>query len=169
MRTSSSSSSGSEAGDRADGGASADRRRPRRVPSWGGVLALLVVPWTVVHYPGGTSLVFPLWSATTNPLHATFLWEFVGRQPGGIETLPPRLFAWPLATLLLVVAVLGAVAGLTGREDRRLTAGALVLAGLVHLRVTLGLSRIGETALPLGPVLAFAVAWWHYAGTTVEI
>ena len=167
MRTSSSSSSGSEAGGRADGGTVPNSGR--RVPSWGGVLALLVVPWTVVHYPGGTSLVFPLWSATTNPLHATFLWEFVGRQPGGIETLPPRLFAWPLATLLLVVAVLGAVAGMAGREDRRLTAGALVLAGLVHLRVTVGLSRIGETALPLGPVLAFAVAWWHYTETTVEI
>ncbi|MFW5920099.1 MAG: hypothetical protein ACOCSF_07935, partial [Halanaeroarchaeum sp.] len=139
MRTSSSSSSGSD-GNR-DGAASTDG--DVRIRSNHGVLALLVVPWTVVHYPGGASLVFPLWSATTNPLHATFLWAFVARQPGGMATLPSRLFAWPLATLLLGVAVLGAVAGLVGREDRRLTAGTHVLAGLVHLRVTLGLAGIG--------------------------
>jgi uncharacterized protein (TIGR04206 family) len=176
MRTSSSSSSGSEGGAGGGGAGIGDTGNDDdgnagshsvRIPSAFAVLALLVVPWTVVPYPSGYSLVFPWGSASTNPLHVTLLWEFLFRYTGGIESLPPRLFAWPLATLLYVVAALGAMAGLLGREDRRLTAGALVLAGFVHLRVTAGLSGIGETAIPVGALLAVVVAAWHYRGSSV--
>jgi len=154
-------------GDAGNGGSRpvGDPRSVRAVSAVG-VIVLLVVPWTVVPFPGGYSLVFPWGSASTNPLHVTPLWEFLFRYTGGIESLPPRLFAWPLATLFYGVAVLGALAGLLGREDRRLTAGALVLAGFVHLRLTAGLSGIGETAIPVGALLAFVVAWWHYRGTS---
>jgi uncharacterized protein (TIGR04206 family) len=166
MKTSSSSSSESEESDRGGGHSTDELWRPGS--SLLGLLALWVVPWTVVPYPSGVNLIFPWASATTNPLHVTPLWWFIARNPGGIEQLPPRLFAWPLATLLLVVAVLGALAGRIGREDRRLTAGVLVLAGVVHLRVTVGLAGIGETAVPIGPLLAFGVASWHYAGSATE-
>jgi uncharacterized protein (TIGR04206 family) len=166
MKTSSNSSSGSEESDRRGDHWTEDLRITDS--SVLGVLMLWVVPWTVISYPSGVNLIFPWASATTNPLHVTSLWAFIARNPGGIEQLPPRLFAWPLATLLLGVAVLGALAGRFGREDRRLTAGALVLAGVVHLRVTVGLTGIGETAVPIGPLLAFGVAWWHYAGSVTE-
>jgi uncharacterized protein (TIGR04206 family) len=63
---------------------------------------------------------------------------------------------------MFVVAMLGAVADRLGPGDRRVTAGALVLAGLVHLRVTIGLATIGETPIPIGALLAFVVAWWYY-------
>jgi uncharacterized protein (TIGR04206 family) len=166
MKTSSSSSSESEESDRRSEHWT-DQLRPSG-SSLFGVLALWVVPWTVIPYPSGVTLIFPWASATTNPLHVTSLWAFIARNPGGIEQLPPRLFAWPLATVLLVGAVLGALAGRFGHEDRRLTAGMLVLAGVVHLRVTIGLAGIGETAVPIGSLLAFGVAWWHYAGSATE-
>jgi uncharacterized protein (TIGR04206 family) len=123
------------------------------------VLASLSVPWTVVVYPGGVDFVFAWGLVNTNPLHlvplSTYLLVYV--DPAG---LPPRLLAWPVATGLVGLAAASAALAAVGREDRRVTAGLLVLGALVHARLTLGFLRLGETVVPLGTGLLLGGAWW---------
>ena len=62
---------------------------------------------------------------------------------------------------MVASAVVGVV---LDREDRRVTAGLLVLAGLTQLSLAYGFSRQpGRFAVPLGTVLCLAVVWWFDA------
>jgi len=124
------------------------------------VLALGLLPWTVVLHPAGVDLLF-LWGlVNSNPWHLTDLFTYLTVYTAGFRSLPARLQAWPVATGLYALAVASATLSVVAdRDDPRLTAGLLVLAGLVHLQVTVGLDRVGERSLPVGAVLAFGVAW----------
>lgn len=146
-------------GDAGEGQGNESEEPTRRVRSlW--VAALGAVPWTVVVYPRGIDLVFPWGLVNTNPLGVVDLASYLLVYTPGIRALPPRLTAWPWSSGLFALAVASAALGLVDREDARVTAALLALAGLVHLRVALGLVRVGELAVPLGTVLSLGGAWW---------
>ncbi|MFC4549222.1 MULTISPECIES: TIGR04206 family protein [Halorussus] len=135
-----------------------DARRRTSIFALLATLALLFVPWTIL---GGRDFVF-LWGlATLDPVHVTTITDYLFVYTAG---LPRRLLAWPVSSLLYLLAVGSAAGGLlVGREDRRVTAGLLVLSGVSHLWFALGMVRRSTlVAIPLGTVLVWAVAWWFY-------
>ena len=136
----------------------ADAGRPTTIFAVLAVLALLLVPWTIL---GGRDFVF-LWGlATLDPVHVTTITDYLFVYTAG---LPRRLLAWPVSSLLYLLAVGSAAVGVAvGKEDRRVTGGLLVLSGVSHLWFALGmLRRSPSTAIPVGTVLVWAVAWWFY-------
>jgi uncharacterized protein (TIGR04206 family) len=129
--------------------------RPRRLAA---VVALGLVPWTVVVYPGGLDLIFPWGLVDPASRSVVDLYTYLFVYTGGPATLPDRLLAWPIASAVYGFGTLGVALGLRGYEDRRVTAGLLFVAGVAHLQVTLGLRRIGADAYPVGAVLSFLLA-----------
>lgn len=126
-----------------------------------GVLA--AVPWTVLLLGGEYTLVFGFGLFNTNPPQLVTLYDYLFRFTAGPSTLPEYLLAWPTSLLLYLGALASALGGVFGYEDRRVTAGLLVLAGLAQVSVALGLSQaIGRLAIPLGTGCLWAVAWWFY-------
>ena len=124
------------------------------------VAVLALVPWTILS--GGVfTLVFPFGLVNATPLHLTTLLDYL-RFTGGFAALPGFLRAWPTSVLLYSGALTSAVGGVFGHEDRRVTGGLLVLAGITHLGLAVGFLRTGRLAIPLGPFLAFVLAWWLY-------
>ena len=127
-----------------------------------GVVALLAVPWSIQVYESGAVTVLFAWgSVTPSVASVTTLADFLLRYTAG---LPEWLYAWPIATLLyglgLVSAALGVVAD---REDVRLTAGLLSLAGVGTLWLAWGFSaQLGRVAVPVGTVALWAVVWLFY-------
>jgi uncharacterized protein (TIGR04206 family) len=123
------------------------------------LLALGVVPWTVVFVGRELTLFFPFGVLNTNPLELTLLAEWFaggGRLPRNPELLP-------LSYLFYLGTLLSAFAGIWDREPPRLTAGLLVLAGVTHLGVSYSvLHRIGYLPVPVAALLALALAWWFY-------
>ncbi|MHB9286568.1 TIGR04206 family protein [Halobacteriales archaeon Cl-PHB] len=123
------------------------------------ILALAVVPWTVVANPEATTLVFPF--GLFNPATGNFtnVFSFTFTYTRGI---PPYLAAWPFGVTLYLLALGNVALGhLFDREDRRVTAGLLVLVGLTQLSVAWGfLLRPSYTAIPLGSLACWLVAWW---------
>lgn len=123
------------------------------------LLALGVVPWTVVSVGSELTLFFPFGVLNTNPLELVFLAEWFadgGRLPRNPELLP-------LSYLFYLGALLSALAGPWGREPPRLTAGLLVLAGVAHLGVSYSvLHRVAYTPVPVGPFVLTTVVWWLY-------
>ena len=134
-----------------------------------GTVFVGLVPWTVVLRAGELDAVFLFGLFNTNPPHLVDLYSYVFVFSGGPGGLPDRLLAWPVATGLFCLAGVSLALGAVDHEDRRVTAGLFFLAGIVHLQVTLGLVRIGETALPVGPLLSFVLAWWALAGVEGRI
>ena len=127
------------------------------------LLALFFVPWTVLVLGGEFTLVFLFGLANTNPPTITNLYEYLFRFTGGFAALPAYLQSWPVSVLLYLGSLASAIGGLFGREDPRVTGGFLALAGVSHIGLATGLSRgVGGLVVPLGPVLALAVAWWLY-------
>ena len=127
------------------------------------VFALLAVPWTVLSLGGEYTLVFGFGLFNTNPPQLVMLFGYLFRFTAGPETLPEYLLAWPTSLLLYGGALASALGGVLGYEDRRVTAGLLVFAGLAQVSVALGLSRaIGRLAIPLGTGCLWLVAWWFY-------
>ena len=143
-----------------------DVRRRRRLLT---LAMLAVVPWTVLRYPGGLNLIFLWGSVTTAPPVLLTLPEYLAVVGPAIHRLPPRLLAWPVSATFLGLAVVTELVGeRLGRAQPRLVAGLVVLAALVHLRVTLGLDRGGVgPSVPVGPLLAFPAAWWAYGSSFV--
>jgi uncharacterized protein (TIGR04206 family) len=127
------------------------------------VVALGVLPWTVVVLDGTLSLVFSFGLVDSASRHLVALADYLFVHTAG---LPARLQAWPLGVLLYACALASATAGLWDREDPRLTAGLLLLAGVAHARVSLGLYRAygpsGPLIVPLGALATWAVVWWYY-------
>jgi len=123
------------------------------------------LPWTVVAIAGrGMTTVFafglvdlnPAVDPTTRVLPLPDLLRYGGGLPRNPELLPASV-------VLYLAALASAAAGPVGREDTRLTAGLLVLAGVTHLGVAHAfLHRPGYTAVPLGAVVLVALAWWFY-------
>jgi uncharacterized protein (TIGR04206 family) len=125
----------------------------------GAILALAVLPWSLVFANGELTLVFTFGLVDPRPLYLTDLITFVTVRTGG---LPQFLLSWPIGVGIYLLAVASAASGvLFGREDRRVTAALLVLVGLTQLSMAWGFSRrIGTVALPLGTLLSWAVVWW---------
>lgn len=125
------------------------------------LVALLFVPWTVVITAGGTGLVFAWGLVNPVALHVTSLPAYLFVHTAG---LPDYLLAWPIGVVIYVGGLLSALGGtLFGREDRRLTGGLLVLAGVSELGFAIGIGRpSGVVAIPVGTVLLWLVAWWWY-------
>lgn len=134
------------------------------------VALLLATPWTVllIVRPDGTAVngLFPLFVLDVNagvepPLRFIPTWRFF-LAGGGIPRNPEL---WPASILLYLVALASAVAGVvTDREDLRLTGGVLALAGLAGLGVAYSFThRLAYTPVPVGSLLALALAWWYYA------
>ena len=137
MRTSASSSSGAEV--------------------LGLLAALLVLPWSVVVSPDDLSFVLAWGLVHLDPLAVTNLYDYLIVHTRG---LPPRLIAWPLSVLLYAGALASALVGRWfDREDRRVTAALLGLAGVEHLWFALGTSRGGVIAVPVATALLWIAAW----------
>lgn len=123
------------------------------------LVALAAVPWTVILAGGRPTLVFPFGLLDAGSMRLVLLHDLFARG-GGLPRTPGLL---PASVLLYLGALASATAGLAGREDRRVTGGLLVLAGLAHLGVAFSLRhRPRYVAVPAGPVLLLAAAWWLY-------
>lgn len=136
--------------------------RPRGTPRrrLAAVAALAVVPWTVIRIHGELTLVFPWGFLNTNPVELIDTYTLLVVAGGGLPRNPELL---PLSILFYAVALGSAAAALVDREDPRLTAGLLVLAGVAHLGVAHAFShRLNYTPIPFGALLMPAVAWWYY-------
>ena len=123
------------------------------------LLALGVVPWTVLFYERGVSMVFPWALVNTPPLGVTTLYDYVFTYT---TRLPPSLQAWPVSTILYACALASASGTFWWREDRRLTAGLLVFAGLSHLGFSLAVWHPSQVVVPVGPLLVALVVWRAY-------
>lgn len=128
----------------------------------GWLLAALLVPWTVLLYPNGSSYVFTWGLVNVDPIHVTTLPEYLLVRTSG---LPRHLLAWPVSVFLYALALVSAIVGAVwNREDVRVTAGLLAFAGVSHASFALGLGRPGILAIPVGTVLLWALAGAVYFG-----
>ncbi|WP_324757245.1 TIGR04206 family protein [Haloarcula montana] len=124
------------------------------------VLAVGVLPWTVLVIGGELTVLFTFGLFNTNPLAVVSIYDYFYRFTQG---LPAFIEAWRSGVVLYLLALASAVSGVVWREDERITALALVGAGLTQVSVFLGFNRrIGYVALPVGTVLLLAVVWWYY-------
>ena len=122
------------------------------------LLALAFLPWTA--FATG-DFVFAWGLVTTTPVHVTTLPDYLFVYTAG---LPQRLLAWPVSTLLYLLALGGSMVGTVfGKEDGRVTGGLLALAGASQLWFAVGMvSRSEVLVIPLGTVLLWTAAWWFY-------
>ena len=135
----------------------ADVRRFRRLPI---LLALALAPWTVVSALGTITVVFPFGLLNFDPVQLATIYDYYFQYT---VTLPRFLQAWGVSVLLYALAVGSALLGLVWREDPRVTAALLTLAGLTHLLVSVGFTRRpGYLSVPVGSVLCFLVVWLYY-------
>lgn len=121
------------------------------------VLAVLAVPLSVQVYPGQTTGLF-LWGlATLDPPSVTTFPEYL-RLAGGA---PGYIAAWPITAGVWALAAVSAA--LADREDPRVTAGLLVLAGVAALRLSVGFAvQPDRGAYPLGTAVLWVVAAWRW-------
>jgi uncharacterized protein (TIGR04206 family) len=123
------------------------------------VVLLGLAPWTVVFVGDELTLVFLYGFVNTNPLAFVSVPELLARGGG----LPRRPLLLPASGLVYAGATASALAGFVEREDGRVTGYLLVLAALAGFGVAFAvLHRVRYTPLPVGPLLALAVAWWFY-------
>ncbi len=117
------------------------------------------LPWVVVTFDGGWYPVFSFGFLHLDPFSFTSLPGYVSR----IGSVPPRLTAWPTATLLYVAALATAVLGCVSSLDARIPAGLLFLAGVDVGLLALSLSRQPTIlALPVGALWLWAAVWVGY-------
>jgi uncharacterized protein (TIGR04206 family) len=134
----------------------------RRVAAIG---ALAVLPSTVLLVGNDVvTLVFLPGLVDYNPavepaVRLLPLWEIVAA--GG--ALPRNPDLWPVSLVVYCLALASACAGQVRDENAGLTAGFLVLPAVTHLGVAYAfLHRLASLPLPVGPVVAVALAWWYY-------
>jgi uncharacterized protein (TIGR04206 family) len=134
-----------------------DVRRYRRIPI---LLALAVAPWTVVSAFGTITLVMPFGLLNFDPVQLATIYDYYFQYT---VTLPRFLEAWGVSVALYGLAVASALLGLVWREDPRVTAALLTLAGLTNLLVSVGFTRRpGYVSVPVGTILCFLVVWVYY-------
>ncbi|MFC7097583.1 TIGR04206 family protein [Halobaculum marinum] len=138
------------------------RATPRRVLA--AVLVCGLVPWSVQTFSSSSVPFF------------RFAWGGLSLTPVVTPRLLPTyfglsryplLYRWALASLCWLLAVGSAALALVDREDPRVTAGLLVLAGAVNASVALsfGLQPL-RTGYPVGTLALWAVAAWRYLAWT---
>jgi uncharacterized protein (TIGR04206 family) len=141
---------------RSDGSQRAGTATGRRL-----ALAVLAgfLPWVVVTFDGGWYPLFSFGFLHLDPFAFTSLLGYVD----GVATVPPRLTAWPTATLLYAAALATAFSDHVIGLDSRVPAGLLFLAGIdVGL---LGVSLSGQRgilAVPVGALWLWAAVWFGY-------
>jgi uncharacterized protein (TIGR04206 family) len=134
-------------------------RQSRRLPI---LLALGIAPWTLVSANGAITVVLPFGLLNFDPVQLATIYDYYFRFTAG---LPRFLLAWGSSVLLYLLAVGSALLGVVWREDGRVTATLLVLAGVTHFWVSLGfLRRRGYFSVPVGTLLCLLVAWTYYRG-----
>ncbi|GAA0251573.1 TIGR04206 family protein [Haladaptatus pallidirubidus] len=121
------------------------------------ILALFALPWLILVAPSGTTLIFPWGLVNPTTLHVTTLPKYLFVLTVG---LPSRLLAWPLSVLFYLLALLSAFSGRF--EDRRVTGGLLVLAGVTQLNFVFRFVAYGGLVVPFGTIGLFGVAWWFH-------
>jgi uncharacterized protein (TIGR04206 family) len=138
------------------------------------VAALAVLPWVVVIRGAYVTVIGSVGYLGVPSLNVVAIVTYV-QNTGGSP--PEYMLAWAASLAVYVVAVASAAAGLYDHEDPRLTGGLLVVLGLSLLSVAMGFGqRPTYLAVPVGTILAWAIAWWYYwppvramlAGTTPE-
>ncbi|WP_277554238.1 hypothetical protein [Halobaculum limi] len=76
----------------------------------------------------------------------------------------PLLYRWALASMCWLLALVSAALAFRDREDPRVTAGLLVLAGALNAAIALQFSiQPLRTEYPVGTLALWAVATWRYA------
>ncbi|WP_390223706.1 TIGR04206 family protein [Haloferax namakaokahaiae] len=126
------------------------------------VLGVGLLPWSVqVFSTGPPTLLFAWGLVNLAPLNVTTLTDFLFRFTRG---LPDFILAWPLGVVCYLVALASAVVAVwLGREDVRVTAAGLFLAGITQFEVARGFSiQPGRTAWPVGTVFLWALAGYLY-------
>ncbi|MFA9517688.1 TIGR04206 family protein [Halopenitus sp. H-Gu1] len=140
------------------------------------VAGLLAVPVAIAAGDGGYAFVMmwglldPGWTGLGDGVHVYPIWAYLSNHPIGFEALPASIRAWPVGFGFHVLALASATSGATiGREDRRVTGGLLVLAGLASVSVAFGITtRYGgigtspTTFVPLGAIVTWVVAFAIY-------
>ncbi len=119
------------------------------------------IPWTVVTTGGVTTLFFPFgFLGIGEPWRIVTIHEYLFVYTQG---LPQYVYAWPLGVVLYGLALVSAALGLADLEDRRLTAGLLVLVGLTQLQFALGWGgRPAYLVIPVAPITTLTLVWWVY-------
>ncbi|WP_368280394.1 TIGR04206 family protein [Halomarina oriensis] len=123
------------------------------------VLALGVVPWTVV---AGRDLtvVFAFGLLNDDPWSLVWLPDYLRFSSYGRSA---AIEAWLVGVGIYAAAVVSALAGVVGWDDRRLTGGLLVLAGVSQFPLAWSFTRRPDTlGLPVGSLLLLVAAWWYY-------
>jgi len=127
------------------------------------VLGLAIVPWTVVFVAGTPTLFFPFGFVTPETATFTAIWDYYLRFTAGPAGLPQYLVAFGIGAVLYATAAVSVLSSFVWREDARITAAVLVLAGASNLVFALGfLRRPGYSAVPVGTLLLWTVVWWYY-------
>ncbi|MXR41829.1 TIGR04206 family protein [Halobaculum sp. WSA2] len=143
--------------------------RPPRPTPWrvlAAVLACGLVPWSVQTFAdGGVPFLRFAWGGLSFApvLYARTLPEYLALSGS------PLLVPWIVAAACWVLAVASASLAFVGREDPRVTAGLLVLAGAVNASVAVrfGLQPV-RTGYPVGTLALWAVAAWRYRASARE-
>ena len=132
--------------------------RTRRVLA--AVLSCGLVPWSVQTFAdSGVPFLRFAWGGLsfTPVVYARTLPEYLALSGS------PLVVPWTVAAVCWLLAVASAALGFADREDPRVTAGLLVLAGAVNASVAVqfGIQPL-RTAYPVGTVALWAVAAWRY-------
>ena len=140
------------------------RYRPPTVSRYRRLLALLLpglLPWAVVTWPSGYYLVVATgWSVRGLSGFRAIPWILASGSVGA-----PAVTPWLVGVLLYALALASAALALAGREDRRLTAGLLALAGVSVLLFAVRASgQRGILAVPVGVATLWAAAVYVYGG-----
>ncbi len=125
---------------------------------------LAAVPWVVQFNTLVDLTAVMSWGLlNTDPWHVLPLPAYLG-ETQGLTTLPRSLQVWPLGFAFYTGAVVSAAGGVVfEREDVRVTAGLLALAGIDSVVVWWGLLGRGTRgAIPVGVVAIGVVLWWFY-------
>ncbi|MGB9965844.1 TIGR04206 family protein [Halobacterium hubeiense] len=123
------------------------------------VLLAGLLPWVVVTFDGGWYPLFSVGFLHFDPLSVTTLPGYLAR----VGSVPPRLTAWPTATLLYGAALAAALLERAVGLDARIPAGLLFLAGVNVAFIGLSLSRQATIlAVPVGALWLWAAVWVGY-------
>ncbi|UIP00263.1 TIGR04206 family protein [Halobaculum sp. CBA1158] len=135
---------------------------PRRVLL--AVLACGLLPWSIqVFADSGVPFLRFVWGGLsfTPVIYARTLPEYLALSGS------PLVFPWVVAAACWLLAVASASLAFLDREDPRVTAGLLVLAGAVNASVAVrfGIQPL-RTGYPVGTVALWTVAAWRYRAWT---